>query len=93
MGILFAYMRRFIDKKLDARDAETEERREQRLRKLKIEDAMEHATGRLFFYLHKAIVTGQHNGDLEEAWATYKKVEEEKKELDREILVKFELNE
>lgn len=52
---------------------------------------MEHATGRLFFFIHKAIVTGQHNGDLEAAWNDYQDVEKRKKAYEREIIAENEL--
>ena len=93
VGLVFAYVRRFIDKRLNARDEEDEKRRKTRLRRLTIEDEMEHATGRLFFFIHKAIVTGQHNGDLESAWEKYQEVEEKKKDLDRQIRIESELDE
>ena len=78
-GLLFVYMRRFIDKRLERREKEDEK--------------LEHATGRLFFFVHKAIVTGQHNGDLEAAWEEYQEAEKKKKALDREILAENELEE
>ena len=93
VGLVFAYIRRFIDKRLAARDAEDEKKRKTRLRRLTIEDEMEHATGRLFFFIHKAIVSGQHNGDLESAWEKYQEVEEKKKDLDRQIRIESELDE
>lgn len=92
-GLLFVYMRRFIDKRLERREQEDSRRRDQRYRRRTIEDEMEHATGRLFFFIHKAIVTGQHNGDLESAFEEYQQVEKRKKALDREIIVENELEE
>ena len=59
---------------------------------LTLEDKLEHATGRLLFYLHKAVVTGRHNGDLEAAWTTYQEAESEMKALDREVLVEHEMD-
>lgn len=92
VGLAFLYIRRFIDKRLDGRDKETANRKAQRQRRLTLEDEMEHATGRLFFHIHKAIVTGQHNGDLEDAWEEYQDVERRLKELDREILVENQMD-
>lgn len=91
VGLVFAYMRRFIDKRLEQRESESKKARERRVRQLTLEDEMSHATGRLFFFMHKAIVTGAHNGDLEAAWAEYQDVERRKKALDREILVENEI--
>lgn len=92
-GLLFVYMRRFIDKRLERREKEDEKHRQQRLRHRIVDDELEHATGRLFFFVHKAIVTGQHNGDLEAAWEEYQEAEKKKKALDREILAENELEE
>ena len=84
-------MRRFIDNRLERKEEEGAKRKAQRLRRLTLEDEMEHATGRLFFFIHKAIVTGEHNGDLEDAWSSYQDVERRLKELDREILVEHDM--
>ncbi|MCM1136332.1 MAG: hypothetical protein NC400_12255 [Clostridium sp.] len=92
VGLLFVYMRRFIDKRLAQREQENAKHREQRMRRLTLEDELEHATGRLLFHLHKAVVTGQHNGDLEAAWTTYQDTEQRMKALDREILVENEMD-
>lgn len=87
VGLMFAYMRRFIDKRLDAREQQNARNMEQRIKRLKLEDELSDATGKLMFYFHKAIVTGQHNGDLEEAWTNYQTVRKKKEDFDRSILV------
>jgi len=92
VGLLFVYMRRFIDKRLEQREQEDARHREQRANRLRLEDELEHATGRLLFYLHKAVTTGQHNGDLAEAWKNYQDAEKRMKELDRDILVEHEMD-
>ena len=92
VGLIFHFIRRYIDNKLNDRDKETKRRREQQIRRLKIEYEMEQATGRLLFWVYKAIDTGHHNGDFQEAWAKFRSAEEKKKELNREVLVDHELN-
>lgn len=92
VGLLFFYLRYFIDKRLKEREAEDAKRRVTRLRRRKVEDEWYHATGRLFFFVHKAIVTGQHNGDLEASWQAFQHAEELKKDLDREILAETEVD-
>jgi len=92
VGLLFVYMRRFIDKRLEQREQEDARHREQRANRLRLEDELEHATGRLLFYLHKAVTTGQHNGDLADAWKNYQDAEKRMKELDRDILVEHEMD-
>lgn len=87
VGLMFAYMRRFIDKKLDARERENARSSERRIKRLKLEEELNAATGKVIFYLHKAIVTGQHNGDLEDAWNNYQAVRAKKEDFDRSILI------
>lgn len=91
VGLVFYFIRSYIDKKLSVREQETKKRRDLQIRRLKIENEMEHATGRLFFWMHKAVTTGKFNGDLDAAWEKYRAAEEKKKELDREILVQSEM--
>lgn len=85
-GIIFFFIRRYIEKKLETRDEISRRQREQKIMRLKIEDELQHCEGRLFFWIHKAIVTGTHNGDLENAFNEYQAAEERKKELDRDII-------
>lgn len=86
-GLLFAYMRRFIDKRLDAREHENAKNLRLKTERLKLEDELNAATGKVIFYLHKAIVTGQHNGDLEDAWTNYQTIRTKKEDFDRSILI------
>lgn len=55
-----------------------------------IDDELQHANGRLFFWLYKAIITGNHNGDLEKAFERLQEVEQKKKDLDRRIIAEAE---
>ena len=100
--MVFFFIRRYIENKLklkeDKAKAEEQEkkdeqhkRRELAVRRMKVDDELQHCEGRLFFWIHKAIVTGAHNGDLEAAFDNYQKAEQAKKELDREIIVENEI--
>ncbi|MEG2679469.1 MAG: hypothetical protein RR949_05960 [Oscillospiraceae bacterium] len=91
VGLVFYFIRHYIDSKLKTREDRDEKRRETRIRRLKIEDEWQHSAGRLFYHIHKAIITGTHNGDLEAAWGKFTDAEEKKKELDLEILAENEL--
>ncbi|MDD2979512.1 MAG: hypothetical protein PHN80_06015 [Hespellia sp.] len=102
-GIVFYFIRRYIENKLNAKDAEQKKqneikhkdemkRREQRIKRLSVDDELQHCEGRLFFWIHKAIVDGNHNGDLENAFSEYQKAEQEKKLLDREIITENEFD-
>lgn len=91
VGLLFAFIRRYIENKLIKKEDEDKRRREQRLKRIKAEDELMHCTGRLFFWMHKAIVSGEHNGDLEKAFEAYQQAEKIRKDLDREIIAENEL--
>lgn len=91
VGLVFYFMRRYIDNKLETREEKDKRQREIRTRRLKIEDEWQHAAGRLFYHIHKFVITGFHNGDLDAAFAKFTEAEEKKKELDREIIVENEL--
>jgi hypothetical protein len=60
--------------------------RENRFLRSKLEDELHHAQGRALFWLHRAIMTGDHNGDMEEAFADLTRVEKKIKDHDREII-------
>ena len=92
-GLLFIYMRRFIDKRLERREQEDTKRKSQRLRRLTIEDEWYHAVGRYLYFVNKFIETDQHNGDLRNAWERFQAAEDKKKTLDREIIAENELEE
>ena len=86
VGLIFYYIRHYIDKRVAASEADAKQRREMNLRRITIDDKLSHAYGRMFFWLHRAIVTGEHNGDLERAFTDLQAAENEKKNLDREII-------
>lgn len=90
VGIVFFFIRRNIENKIKDREAETSKKKEQRIQRMKIDDELQHCQGRLFFWIHKAIVTGQHNGDLEAAFEAYQKAEQAKKDFDRNVLAENE---
>ena len=91
-GIFFALIRHYIEKRLK----EVEEREAARLRykieQRKADEEITHATGRVLFWLHHAIVKGEHNGELEDAFENLQKAEAHKKEMDREILAKYSID-
>ena len=81
-GLLFYFIRKYIEDKLTGK--------EQRMKRAVVDDELQHCQGRLFFWIHKAIVTGQHNGDLEQAFQDYQIAEQKAKTLDREIIVEHD---
>ena len=91
-GVGIFYLQRY----LDAKRKESEERAAQRRRERRKADVLEaqrrRATGRLFFWLHDAVVKGvdHANGDLEKAMADYNAIEEEQKAFEQELLAEHQ---
>lgn len=89
-GIVFYFVRKRMEAKLDAKEKEEAKKKQQKMQRRKIDDELQHCEGRLFFWIHKAIVTGAHNGDLESAFEAYQQAETAKKDFDRELIVESE---
>jgi len=90
VGLLFFFLRRYIEQKLTGAEAEDSRRRELRIQRTQIEDELHHAYGRVLFWVHRYIETNQHNGELQKAFETLQEVEARKKELDRQIIAQAE---
>lgn len=90
VGFTVYYIKRYIDKKLTESEKQIDEIRQYRLQKAKCDEKIQHTQGRLFFWLYKAVETGSHNGDLKNAFTELQEAEDEKKELEREIIAMYE---
>ena len=90
VGIVVNYIKRYVDRKLDAEEAKAAEHERFRLKKRACEERMQHAESRWIFWVNRWIETGSHNGELRQAFEEYQAAEREKKELEREIITKFE---
>ena len=90
VGITVHIIKRYIDKKLDAAEKQAEERDAYRIKKAACQDRMQRAESRWIFWVNRWIETGSHNGELAQAFEEYQAAEREKKELEREIITKFE---
>lgn len=81
-----------LQRYIDAKHRESKERAAQRRKERRKADLLEskrrRATGRLFFWMHYALVKGaeQANGDLEKAFRDYNIAEEEQKAFEAELL-------
>ena len=84
-GIFFALIRHYIERRLMEVEAREQERIKYKIEQRKADEEITHATGRVLFWLHHAIVKGEHNGELEEAFENLQRAEEHKKEMDREV--------
>ena len=89
-GIVFLFIKHYIQHKLDDRDKEEQKQRELQKRRRTINDRIQHATGRTLFWIVKAIETGEHNGDLRSSFEQLQKAEDDAKDLDREILAEHD---
>lgn len=80
------FFRRYIERRLEANEEAESRRRELRMQRMRIEDELHHCYGRMFFWIHRFVLTGEHNGELEAAFTHLEDVEAKKKELDRSII-------
>ena len=90
VGIAVYYIKRYIDKALEADEEKEKKMRKYRIRKTECDERIQHAQGRMFFWINRAIETGSHNGELKAAFEELQAAEKEKKELEREIIAEYE---
>jgi len=86
------YLQRYLDAKRKQSEALAAKRRQERRKADELEFQRRRAAGRLFFWLHDAVVKGvEHaNGDLEKAFTAYNEVEEEQKDFERMLLAEHQ---
>lgn len=89
-GVALKYVTRYFDKKLEAEEARKKQAEKHRHDRTVAEANRRRAAGRLFFWLHHAIVKPPPNGELEEAMENYVKAENAQKDLEQEILASLE---
>ena len=89
-GVALKYITRYFDKKLEAEEARKKEAEKLRHARAVAEANRRRAAGRLFFWLHHAIVKPPPNGELEKAMDAYNKAEEAQKALEQDILASIE---
>lgn len=91
-GVGIFYLQRYLDAKRTESEAQAARRREERRRADMLEARRRRAAGRLFFWLHYAVVRGpeQANGDLEKSFVDYNEVEEEQKAFEQELLAEHQ---
>lgn len=89
-GVALKYVTRYFDKKLEAEEAHKKQVEKQRHDRTVAEANRRRAAGRLFFWLHHAIVKPPPNGELEKAMENYTAAEDAQKALEQEILATIE---
>lgn len=91
-GIGIYYLQSFLNSKRRESEELAAKRRQERRRSDELEYQRRRAAGRMFFWLHDAVVKGvEHaNGDLEKAFTSYNEVEEEQKDFERKLLAEHQ---
>lgn len=88
VGLVFFFIRYYIEKRIKKNEEAERENRDIRIKKRIIDEEREQATGRLLFWIVRAIQTGTHNGELESAHQRFQEVEQKAKDFDRSLLAK-----
>jgi len=87
IGIATYAIKKYIDKRMEKEVEESRRRQEVKVRRMAIDDKLHHAYGRCLFWMKYHITKGlPPNGELSEAFQELQNAEEEKKQLDREII-------
>lgn len=89
-SVVLWLLKRYINKKLTAAEEEADERQKMKQKRMMLDSELHHAQGRVLFWVHHAIVHGEHNGELQDSFEHLQEVEDKEKELDREILSRFD---
>ncbi len=92
-GLIFSFLKRYLEKRLTSMEKARERSKEQRIRRLTLQDEIQHATGRVLFWLVRYTDTGDHNGELHASFDKLQEAEEKMKQLDREVLAENESGE
>ena len=90
VSLMFYYLKKYIDKRISDEETAANERAKIRTRRLAAENKIRHASGRALFWMYKAIVSPPPDGELEKALQVLQEAEAESKQLDQEIIAKFE---
>lgn len=89
-GLFGYFVKRYFDKKLGEEELKEKTFNAYRTRKAKLDRELQQAQYNVLCWMHRAIITGVHNGDLQKAFDSLQKAEEAKDDLEQEILVSFE---
>lgn len=91
-GIGIYYLHAYLDDKRKESEQAAAQRRAERRKADVLESRRRRATGRMFFWLHDAVVKGKDhaNGDLERAYEDYNRIEEEQKRFEQEMLAEHQ---
>lgn len=86
IGIMMSGMKKSWEKRWAEKAEKAKKNEDRRIRKHQLEIDLRRAEEHMMFWLHKAIVSGEHNGDLEEAFHEYNRAEQAMKDYENQIL-------
>lgn len=91
-GVGIFYLQRYLDAKRKESEERAAQRRKERRKADMLEAKRRRAAGRMFFWLHYAAVRGVDaaNGDLEKAFSDYNEAEEEQKAFEQELIAEHQ---
>lgn len=89
IGILFWGVKRRWEKKLMEKERKAELAQQHKIKRRKLESDMRHAHSDLMFWLHKAVVSGEHNGELKKAFDDFQKVEDAFKDFENQLIAEM----
>lgn len=91
-GLGVWYLQRYLDTKRRESEERAAQRRRERRRADLLESKRRRAAGRMFFWMHYAIVKGvdQANGDLEKAFVDYNAADDEQRAFEQELLAEHQ---
>ena len=91
-GIGLYYLRGYYDRKQQEREELADQRRNERRKADMLEARRRRAAGRMFFWMHYALIKGveQANGDLEKAFLDYNEIDEDQKAFEQELLAEHQ---
>lgn len=87
-GIGIYYLHTYLDTKRKESEEQAAQRRLERRKADVLESKRRRAAGRMFFWLHDAVVKGvdHANGDLAKAMADYCEIEDQQKAFEQELM-------
>ena len=89
VGIFFLIFRWYIEKTLSSKEEMRKKFHEYQVKRDELLSKKEHCQGRFNFWVYKAIVSGEHNGDLKKAFDDYQAAEMEQKTFERHQLAEL----
>lgn len=89
VGLLFLFIRNWVEKRLNKQDEKKKKTREYQIKLNELEHKRSSCYGKLFFWIHREIAENKCSKELEAAFNELQKVEEEIKEFENHRLTEL----